>query len=271
MSPPPIQSTDGDKLFDEIIGVGKQIAAMIEPLPSADIAIPRSSWTVAEAAAHLAMANGLMADIAADKKPDRYGDGTGAGLAEANQQALLRFRERDPATLATTIADRAEFFVRAARQRPATDTVDTPLGLMPMEILARYLLAHMLSHGTAMSEALRKPPIVRPDQVELMVPFLTATLPRLLKKEAIAGVNLRYEIRLRGGTRFTALIVDGTVTINDSGSRPSDCVISAEPVAFFLLAMGLRQQWRLIATGKLRSWGRRPWVATRFVKFFAAP
>lgn len=271
MTQPSVQRAGSTELFSEIVGVAQQIAAMLEALPSTDIAIPHATWTVGEAAAHLAMANGHMAQIAADHKPDRYGDGTGAGLAEANRRALEVYDERDGAALARQIEQRAQLFVQAAQTRPAEDLVDTPLGSMRLGTLGGYLLAHMLSHGTAIADALRRPLPIRPSQVELMVPFLVGMMPVLARESAVAGVHLRYEVRLRGSVRFTALIADGTVTVDDPAARPIDCVISAEPVAFFLLAMGLRPQWPMIVTGKIRAWGRRPWLGPRFVGFFAFP
>jgi len=50
-----------------------------------------------------------------------------------------------------------------------------------------------------------------------------------------------------------------------------DCHIFAEPVALFLVAMGLKKQWGPIATGKLMTWGTKPWLALQFVGFFATP
>ncbi|MBM0224310.1 hypothetical protein DKT69_18815 [Micromonospora sicca] len=78
---------ESGQLPDEILAVAKRLADLIGGLPTADIAIPGASWTVAEAAAHLAMANELMATIAGGR-PATHGDGTKAGLASANAQSL---------------------------------------------------------------------------------------------------------------------------------------------------------------------------------------
>jgi hypothetical protein len=165
----------------------------------------------------------------------------------------------------------AEDFVRAARGRPGTDVVDTPLGPLTMELLSRYVLAHQLSHGTAIASALRAAPLVRPDHVPLVLPFVLATMPRLVDPATIGDFAARYEVRVRGVSRFTVVFAGGRATIGEQRDGAVDCVISADPVSFFLLAAGLANQWPLIARGRLRAWGRRPWLALRFRQFFAIP
>jgi hypothetical protein len=45
----------------------------------------------------------------------------------------------------------------------------------------------------------------------------------------------------------------------------------ADPAAFLLVGSGLRSQWGQIARGKLLTWGRKPWLALRFVSLFSPP
>jgi uncharacterized protein (TIGR03083 family) len=262
--------TESGELPDEILAVAGRLADLIGALPTADIAIPSADWTVAEAAAHLAMANELMATIAAST-PATYGDGTKAGLASANAQSLSENTERDPAVLAQRIAGQAAAFLEAARVRPAAEVVDTPMGPMPLGVFSCYLLAHMLSHGNAIAAALRQPPIVRAQHVELILPFIRTTMPRLVDRTAVRDLSACYELRLRGITRLSVVFTDGVATVSDTPQRPVDCTISVDPLSFFLLSTGLSGQWPLIARGKLRAWGCRPWLAFRFLGFFAIP
>jgi uncharacterized protein (TIGR03083 family) len=270
MSPTPAHRGENTDLPDEILAVAKQIAVLIGGLPTTDIPIPRASWTVGEAAAHLGQANQLMAEIAAGR-PTPYGDGTRAGLAEANAQALSEYTERDGAVLAERITDQAAAFIEATRARPATDAVPTPMGTMPLRGLSGYMLAHMLSHGSAIAIALRQAPLVQPHHVELMLPFIVATMPRLVDNAAVRDLNASFQLRVRGGSRFTVRFADGAATVSDRPEGPVDCTISADPASFFLLTAGLSSQWPLIARGKLRAWGRKPWLALRFLGFFAIP
>jgi hypothetical protein len=261
---------ESTELPDQIAAVAKRIADLIGPLPTTDIAIPGASWTVGEAAAHLAFANRLMAGIAGNR-PSPYGDGTKAGLADANAQSLTEYTERNGAVLAEQITFHADAFIHAARLRPGTDVVDTPMGPLPVSVLSAYMLAHQLSHGSAIASALRKAPLVRPLHVQLVLPFIVATMPRLIDRAAVGDLGAGYEVRVRDVSRFTVLFADGAVTISDQPPRRVDCVISVDPVSFFLVAAGLSGQWSLIARGRLRAWGRRPWLALRFLRFFAIP
>jgi hypothetical protein len=270
MSQAPLHVVESTELPVEIAAVAKRIADLIGPLPATDIAIPGASWTVGEAAAHLVLANRLMAAIAAGR-PSPYGDGTKAGLADANAQSLTEYTERDAAVLAEQVTLHADAFIQAARLRPGTDVVNTPMGPLPLSVLSAYMLAHMLSHGSAIASALREAPLVRPRHVQLVLPFIVATMPRLVDRATAGDLDAGYEVRVRGVSRFTVLFDDGAVTISDQPQRRVDCVISVDPVSFFLLAAGLSGQWSLIARGKLRAWGRRPWLALRFLRFFAIP
>jgi hypothetical protein len=257
-------------VIEQIVAVARRIAELTGSLPSTGIAIPGASWTVGEAAAHLVVANQLMTALA-EGRPSPYGDGTKAGLADANAQSLSGYLERDGAVLAARLTDQADAFVEAARQRPATDVVDTPLGPLTVDLLSRYMLAHQLSHGTAIARAVRGAPLVRPQHVPLVLSFVLATMPRLVDRAALGDFRASYEVRVRGVARFTAVFGDGQATISDQRDRHVDCVISADPVSFFLLGAGLASQWPLIARGRLRAWGRRPWLALQFRRFFAIP
>jgi DinB family protein len=276
-------------VLHEITVVADQIAELVRGLAGAtanahrgaartraagagkDPRVPGSDWSVLETAAHLAVANGHFAEIAAGANPARHGDGTKAGLATANALLLQRFPVRDAVRLADQITAAAGEFVRHAQARAAGDEVDTPLGAMTVEATCGYLLAHLLSHGCAVARAVHRPTLVRPDQVSLMVPFLLVAMPRLVDPAAVADLVARYELRLRGSIRLTVGFDRGAVTVVDADHLPVDCVISVDPTSFFLITAGLRRQWPLIAQGRLRAWGRRPWLGPRFAKYFSFP
>ena len=47
--------------------------------------------------------------------------------------------------------------------------------------------------------------------------------------------------------------------------------VGADPVAFLLVSYGREPQWRPILSGKLLSWGRRPWKSLAFKRLLANP
>ncbi|CAM5459623.1 hypothetical protein SNARM312S_07496 [Streptomyces narbonensis] len=150
-----------EDLAEAIRGTARDIAAVLGGRGDAaghrgGLPVPRSVWTVGEAAAHLAQANALMADIAAGHERP-YGDGTPGSLAEANERALAEFAERDPEPLADMITAQAEAFLAAVERRDPAEVLTTPLGTMSPAVLGSYLLTHMLGHGYDLALALGRP------------------------------------------------------------------------------------------------------------------
>ena len=72
-------------------------------------------------------------------------------------------------------------------------------------------------------------------------------------------------------TQVAVTFDKGLLRLDTKPPRRVDCHIVADPVALFLVAMGLKKQWGPIATGKLMTWGTKPWLALQFVGFFATP
>jgi hypothetical protein len=50
-----------------------------------------------------------------------------------------------------------------------------------------------------------------------------------------------------------------------------DCRISADPVAFLLVAYGRQAQWRPVLLGRMTAWGRRPWRAFALKRLLVNP
>ncbi|MFF4842836.1 maleylpyruvate isomerase family mycothiol-dependent enzyme [Streptomyces collinus] len=261
-------------LGQAIRGTACDIAALLRGARDTAVPVPGSEWTVGEAAAHLALANELMADLAAGRERP-YGDGTPQSLAGANERSLADFTERRAEPLAAMITEQAEAFLDAMA-RPAAEGVDvgtptTPLGPMGRDVLASYLLTHMLGHGYDLALALGRPHMIDRARVGLCMPFMRAVMPRVADASATAALTARYTIRLRGGEAFAVSLADGTVRVTAGPPDGSDCTILIEPTAFLLIALGRRDPWRAIARGQIVAWGRRPWLAPRFPTLFKAP
>ncbi|MGW4567854.1 maleylpyruvate isomerase family mycothiol-dependent enzyme [Streptomyces sp. NPDC004561] len=261
-----------DGLGQAIRGTAEEIATLVRSAGDMTLAVPGSEWTFGEAAAHLAMANELMADLAAGRERP-YGDGTPQSLAGANSESLVAFGERRAEPLATMITDQADAFLDAL-SRPTSDepAPATPLGVMNRSVLASYLLTHMLGHGYDLARALKRPHMVDRERVGLCMPFMLSVMPRVADPAATAGLTARYRIRLRGGEVFGVSLADGAVQVTP-GAPPqrADCTVLLDPVAFLLIALGRLNPWRAIAQGQILAWGPRPWLAPRFPTLFTAP
>ncbi|GAA1923483.1 maleylpyruvate isomerase family mycothiol-dependent enzyme [Streptantibioticus ferralitis] len=258
------------RLSKAIGAVAEDIAELLRSCTDAAVPIPGAEWTVAESAAHLVLANELMAALAAGRE-QTYGDGTPQGLAAANAASLADFTERDPAVLAAGIVQHAQAFTEAADLRSADEPTVTPLGPMDLGTLGSYLLTHMLGHGYDIATALGRPHMIDRDRVDLALPFLITAMPWVSDARAAAGHSACYELRVRGLSRFAVTFTDGAAVVSVEPPRRPDCTIASEPVTFFLLALGRRSATGAIARGKILAWGRKPWLAPRFPTLFRAP
>lgn len=259
-----------DGLGAAIRGTAEEIAALLGPGTDMGRRIPGAEWNVGEGAAHLALANALMADLAAGRERP-YGDGTPRSLADANERSLAEFGERDPAALAAMIVEQASACLRALDESTAEGPVVTPLGPMSRPELGSYLLTHMLGHGYDLARALGRPHMVDRTRVGLTLPFMLRVMPRVADADRAAGMNARYDVRLRGGGGFGVTVADGVLSVEERPTGRPDCTIHIEPVTFLLMALGRRGQAGSLARGHLLVRGRRPWLAPRFPGLFIAP
>ncbi|MFD8717135.1 maleylpyruvate isomerase family mycothiol-dependent enzyme [Streptomyces sp. NPDC059629] len=247
------------------------IAAVLVGAADTSAAVPGSEWTVGEAAAHLALANELMADLAQGRERP-YGNGTPQSLAAANAESLAVFGERRAEPLAAMITAQAGRCVDALAATADGPAPVTPLGPMDRSVLGSYLLTHMLGHGYDLARALRRPHMVDAERVGWCMPFILSVMPAVADRSVTAGLTARYTIRLRGGdSAFGVTLTDGTVHVAPEPQERPDCTIVIDPVAFLLIALGRRNPWLAMARGQVLAFGRRPWLGPRFPALFVAP
>lgn len=244
------------------------IAALLNGATDTTAPVPGLEWTVGETAAHLALANGLMAELAAGQER-AYGDGTPQSLAAANARSLTEFPERAAEPLAAMIVEQADAFLDAVDRAEPDRTLLTPLGPMDKDVLASYLLTHMLGHGYDLARGVGRPHMIDPTRVRLCLPFLKTAMPRVAV--APSTLTARYTLRVPGGETFGVTFTDGTVEVLPGPPERSDCTIRTEPVAFLLIALGRLGPWQAMARGGVLAWGRKPWLAPRFPTLFKAP
>jgi uncharacterized damage-inducible protein DinB len=255
---------------EALLDVTEKLADMIRPLADTAIPVPGSDWTVGETANHVAMAGQLFLDLASGI-PRVHGDVTKEGLAAANAEWLARDPERRADRLADAIVSSTRTFLDSVEGRPGSQPVVTPAGKMEMETLLSYALTHTLVHACAIARALQTKPPLRKEHVKLMMPFLTVGMQSFVRKDKTKDLTASFLLHVRGGPQLAVTFDKGVLRLDTMPPRRVDCHISAEPIALFLVAMGLKKQWGPIATGKLVTWGTKPWLALQFVGLFAAP
>lgn len=96
-------------------------------------------------------------------------------------------------------------------------------------------------------------------------------VPLVVNPETARGHTASYEVRARGGPRFVVRFRDGIAAVEPAGGQAVDCRLSADPVDLMLVVYGRIGQWGPIARGRLRAWGRKPWLGLTFKSLFVNP
>ncbi len=237
----------------------------------------RLDWTAAETAAHVV---GDLRDYT--KALTRYRNGymTHANpamdspsklSAKVNARHLEEIPGRDMHRLADLLEDAALAYLAVAPSADPTAEITTPNGLViTPSTMTCLLLGEQLVHGFDVARSARMQWPVTAEDALLVIPGVLSIAPQYLKPSRAVGVRATYELRMRGGPRFRVAIADGAATVTSAGER-SDCVITAEPVAFLLRSYGRIGQGPQLLRGKLRAGGRKPWMAMRFGSLLDRP
>ena len=249
-------------------------------------------WTVADVAMHLSQAwiavPGLAKQDLSDVHavlPDLKGT-AGASLIRdvwdlggVTQQGVLADPERDLSVLADRIAARADDYLNVLSRSSnggnlpwLVDGTEVPMGT-----LTCHLLNETLVHGRDLALGDGRPWPIKPAHAALvvdgfLVPVFQALPPRtMVDQEQAAGVRATFEVRVKGGGRHVFVFDDGEMTVEAPSSRPVDCRIDADPVAFLLVAWGRQSPGEAIVARQLVASGPKAWLAPRFRSLLRNP
>ncbi|HEY3239026.1 MAG TPA: maleylpyruvate isomerase N-terminal domain-containing protein [Acidimicrobiia bacterium] len=273
--------TDQTAARRALVAAAGRSAGLLRAAGDGRLRVERSEWTVGEVGAHLVMgfrANRSVLEGRTDVVPSDFPAGSNFAqrLAAVTSAMLSVEPERDPAVLADLLAAEAARFLATSAGHPAEERLPTPWygddSSLSLAAVTCLLLGEQLIHGRDLALTLRRPWPISADDAKLLAGAYPSMLPLAIDPGAAAGADLTCEIRLRdGGARFVVRIRDATVEIEGSDARRVDCHLSADPVAFALVAYGRVSQWDAIARGQLMAWGRKPWKALTFRQLFFNP
>src|SRR5215217_6714082 len=242
-----------------------------------DALAPGLIWTAAETAAHVVgdlrdytqaltrHANGYMTHANRPmESPSRLS-------AKVNARHLEEIPERNLHRLADMLEQAFATYQEAAASADTCAKIPTPNGLViDPSTMAALLLGEQLVHGLDVSRAAGRPWTVAPADALLVIPGVLSIAPQYLRPKRAAGVQVSFELRMRGGASYRLAVDDGAAVVSTAGER-ADCVISADPVAFLLLGYGRIPQWSPVLRGQLRPGGRKPWLAMKFGTLLQRP
>ncbi|HYZ37693.1 MAG TPA: maleylpyruvate isomerase N-terminal domain-containing protein [Pseudonocardiaceae bacterium] len=267
-----------EALREEVGRVTTLLRSIDDPLPGAV-----GQWNLGEVATHLSHVwSGLLGlarqDLAKLREVlDPSGEAGGSPLRNigelgaATVSAVKSDPERNLRVLADRIETRAQDYlsacVRADPQAPCPWLVQ---GItVPQSMLTYHLLNETVMHGYDIAHAAgRRWRIDRAHAAMVvggfLIPVIRALSSAMVDADAAAGVRATYDIRIRGGNCWHFIFNDGALRVEDPAPRQVDCHISADPVAFLMVAWARQSQWTAIAAGKLLAWGRKPWLGPKF-------
>lgn len=263
-------TVDRSKTREAVQEVTDLLVDLVGSLPDTGVQMPGSQWTVGDAASHLVTGARLFGELVKGV-PTFYAESNRESLAEANRHSLSTQTERDGKVLATQLSEVMGALLAGMASRPPTQRMVSPMGDMDQDTLLSYTLTHMLMHGHPMARAVRRPSPVTAERVALTLPFLAGAMRTVVAPERVGGLTATYLIHLRGGPKLAVSFTDGAIDVSTTPAKRVDCHLVADPVAFFLVGVGLVSQWGQIARFRLLAYGTKPWLGLRLVGFFSPP
>ena len=240
----------------DVLDGGRRFAELVRSAPDADAKVKGLEWTVAELAAHVATVLDWQSYSTA-----RFDPAVPGAHPAYNQRLLDQFPERDLTTLAGIIEDRAA----EAADRLGNDPTRRLYTFTVARTAASYgavLLGELLVHGWDLARTLHRPWKISKDQARTVVYGAAEVLPFVVNRAVAKRLQCAFEIRLRGGEPVFIRVGNGAVeTSVGEGPEYVDLHVSGEPVTYLLVGAGRKSEWAAALTGKIVSWGPRPWLA----------
>lgn len=225
-----------------------------------NVAVPATpGWSVTDVFGHAAIEPRRYRDLALGRGiwPRRVAD-----LPAFNANQIRSLPTRDMATLATTLRAETDSLLTTIVEfgdNPPLMSFDGDQRVRADRALG-ILLGEFVVHGHDIAEAIHQPWQIDPALVPMILEGLNQVLPGWVKPSS-AVHTATYELRIRGLARYVYAFGDGRLSINPPEYNQIDVHISAEPVTALLVNYGRIGPVLPALTGKVRVWGRRPWLA----------
>ncbi|MCQ4043727.1 maleylpyruvate isomerase N-terminal domain-containing protein [Streptantibioticus rubrisoli] len=260
-----------------------RLARLLREISDQDAPSGVPIWTVGDVAAHLGTVylafcsalTGEFEDWAGILPPD---EGTfGDRLAALNASAVRLFDRDERRRLADFVAERGETFLRVTEGLGPDAPFAAPWygqgTVLTLATATGLLLSESLLHGLDITRRSKLAWAIESDHARLVLGQVMPTMmPLTLDASRARGVNVAYDVVIRGGPRLAVVIDGGAATVvRDAPPRAYDCRISATPLAFLLVAFRRTPAWKPLVRGQMRAGGRRPWLAPRLTRLITSP
>ena len=248
--------------------VARRLVGLLAAVPDPQAPTRGLAWTLGETSLHVVDGPARYADFARGRALPEPTIDLGPILA----RRMAAQPERTPSVLARRLAANTRRYLAETAELPATHPVPF-FGGVTIELAAQsaILLGEYVVHGLDIARSIRRPWPIDPSHARLIIAGITAVLPRYVDRASAGALTATYQVRLRGGPSFQVHFDRGTATVGPPQPGAVDCRLTADPVAFLLVAYWRRSQWPGILRGQLRTWGRRPWLGPRFQRLLVRP
>jgi uncharacterized protein (TIGR03083 family) len=248
-----------ETLCRAVVDASTRLASLLRQVQ--DVSAPAVGvWNVGETAAHVAGAPGYF--LAAARGVAELAPFDPEGIAAANARFLEEEVGRDPLVLADRLEQGASGLVAYALQLAGDPLTQPFAGVeVPLSTTLAIVLSEVLVHGWDIARGARLPWRIEPEHAALTATGTVPLLPFLVDPQAVRGLHLRSELRIRHDARIVMAIDDGTLRVEPPSAVPVDVRLSVEPVAYLLVTFGRLAVWHAMLQGKMVAWGRRPWRA----------
>jgi len=250
-----------------IAATAQRAAALIGSQADATAPIRPGTWTVREAAVHLAVeADHCLEVVQGAPSPAM----TNAEFNSLSEARIGDIPETDPQKLSDLASQAAHRLLASTEGRSGEEEVTYYGTSCRLADMMAVELCEWVLHGYDIAKATGQPWPVDPVHAEIILHGYGPWLALCVRPKAARGHTAAYGIDLRGGEGFVIRFTNGVTALGAAGG-PVDCVLSADPVALLMVIYGRLSKWEAVALGLLNGGGDRPELALGLFDLFALP
>jgi len=245
---------------NELRVVGDRVAASIGKVTDVDAIVPGLDWSTGDLIGHVGIIPFHMRDMMSRREPLVLPE-TAAGVAAMGAERLSHFDDHSAPAIAARLPREIDTTLTELGEDPDLPaqwyTLQVPVRAVGGIMLSELVVHHLDLTGLPALAADRRE--VTPDQARACLYGLTMAAPAVTNPDVAAKIPGTYVTRIEGGESFTIQVADGAASVVPGEVGKPDLVTTADPVAMLLASFGRLNPARAALTGKIRTWGRKPW------------